>query len=397
MTALVGGGEAATQAQSQGVQRVDQRPLRVLLIGNYDHDRQESMQRFADLLARELPARGLEVRLVKPTARLGRLKPAAHGLGKWLGYLDKFALFPHALASHLAWCDVVHVCDHSNAMYCHRTTARPTLVTCHDFLAVRGALGEDTDCPAGLAGRQLQRWILSGLRRARALAAVSTFTLGDAQRLVGAGPRLDVVLNGLNQPFRPLTPEETARRLAPLLPTLGGRPYVLHVGSNLRRKNREAVLRVGALIKDRWPGVLVFAGQTLTPELRALAGQLGLEGRVHEVARPDDLQLEALYGGAHAFLFPSRHEGFGWPIIEAQACACPVVCSDCGPFREVAGDGALIRGLADEAGMAEDLLRLTDHHQRAELVARGTANLARFATARMVDDYIALYRGLVSC
>lgn len=395
MTALVEGGEAATQACAQGAQRMERRPLRVLLIGNYEHDRQESMQRFADLLARELPARGVEARLVKPAPRLGRLKPDAEGLGKWLGYLDKFVLFP--LAPHLAWCDVVHVCDHSNAMYCHRTTARPTLVTCHDFLAMRGALGEDTDCPAGRAGRHLQRWILSGLRRARALAAVSTFTLGDAQRLVGSGPRLDVVLNGLNQPFHPLPPEETARRLAPLLPALGGRPYLLHVGSNLRRKNREAVLRVGALIRDRWPGVLVFAGQPLTPELRALAARLGLEGRVLEVARPDDLQLEALYAGAHAFLFPSRHEGFGWPIIEAQACACPVVCSDCGPFREVAGDGALIRALADEEGMAEDVLRMGDPGQRAALVARGDANLARFATARMVDDYIALYRRLASC
>jgi glycosyltransferase involved in cell wall biosynthesis len=370
------------------------RPLRVLLIGNYDYDRQESMQRFAELLARELPRRGLQVRLVKPQPLLGQLKPATDGLGKWLGYLDKFALFPFALKAHLEWSDVVHVCDHSNAMYCHRAGDRPTVVTCHDLLAVRGALGEDTDCPAGLAGRRLQRWILSGLRRAHTLAAVSSFTLADAQRLVGVGPRLGLVLNGLNQPFASPAAAVVAERLAPLLPRLAGRPYVLHVGSNLRRKNREAVLRVCAALKERWPGVVVFAGQPPTPELRVLADRLGLAGRVLEVARPDDAQLEALYAGAHAFLFPSRFEGFGWPIIEAQACACPVVCSDCGPFREVAGDGALIRALDDEAGMAEDLLALADPQRRAELVARGSANLARFATARMVDDYVALYRGL---
>ena len=145
----------------QAVRTQRRRSLRVLLIGNYEHDRQESMQRFADLLVRELPLRGLEVRLVKPAAHLGRFKPAAGGVGKWLGYVDKFALFPLALPTHLEWCDVVHVCDHSNAMYCHRTRSRPTVVTCHDFLAVRGALGEDTDCPAGFAGRHLQRWILT--------------------------------------------------------------------------------------------------------------------------------------------------------------------------------------------------------------------------------------------
>lgn len=385
---------SGTPASGQAVHNQGHRALRVLLIGNYEHDRQESMQRFADLLVRELPQHGLEVRLVKPAAHLGRFKPAADGLGKWLGYVDKFALFPLALPTHLKWCDVVHVCDHSNAMYCHRTRSRPTVVTCHDFLAVRGALGEDTDCPAGLAGRHLQRWILTGLRQAGKLAAVSTYTLADAQRLVGSGPRLGLVLNGLNQPFRPVAASEVTRRLAPLLPELGERPYVLHVGSNLRRKNREAVVRVGALIKDRWPGDLVFAGQPLTAELRALAQQLGLAGRIHEVVRPDDAQLEALYAGAHAFLFPSRYEGFGWPIIEAQACACPVVCSDCGPFSEVAGDGAFIRDIADEAGMAEDLLVLTDPVHRSRLIMRGTANLARFATARMIDEYVALYREL---
>lgn len=394
MTPLAASG---APARSHVVPTPGHRALRVLLIGNYDHDRQESMQRFADLLVRELPLRGLEVRLVKPAAHLGRFKPAAGGVGKWLGYVDKFALFPLALPTHLEWCDVVHVCDHSNSMYCSRTRSRPTVVTCHDLLAVRGALGEDTDCPAGFAGRHLQRWILTGLRHAHRLAAVSTYTLTDAKRLVGAGPRLGLVLNGLNQPFSPVATEEVTRRLAPLLPTVGSRPYVLHVGSNLRRKNREAVLRVGALIKDRWPGDLVFAGQPLTAELRTLAQQLGLAGRIHEVVRPDDAQLEALYAGAHAFLFPSRHEGFGWPIIEAQACACPVVCSDCGPFSEVAGDGALIRDLADEVGMAEDLLLLCDPLQRSRLITRGTANLARFATARMIDEYVALYRELAPC
>ncbi|MBA3697320.1 MAG: glycosyltransferase family 4 protein [Planctomycetes bacterium] len=371
--------------------------MRVLLIGNYEHDRQESMQRFAELMMRELPQRGLEVRLVKPTARLGRLKPGAGGLGKWLGYVDKFALFPQDLPTHLGWCDVVHICDHSNAMYCRYLAARPTVVTCHDLLAVRGALGEDTDCPAGIAGGHLQRWILKGLHQAQVLAAVSSYTLADAQRLVQSGPRLGLVLNGLNQPFRPLDVSEIQGRIAPLLPTLGGRPYVLHVGSNLRRKNREAVLRIGALIKDRWPGDVVFAGQPLSQELRALARQLGIEGRIHDVVRPDDQQLEALYGGAHAFLFPSRYEGFGWPIIEAQACACPVVCSACGPFLEVAGDGALIHDVEDEAGMAEDILRLSEPGFRSQLVSQGTANLSRFTTDRMIDEYIALYRDLTPC
>jgi hypothetical protein len=81
---------------------IDQPPLRVLLIGNYAPDRQESMQRFAQTLATHLPERGLDVRLLRPEARLGRLHAGTHGIGKWLGYIDKFVFFPRQLARELA-------------------------------------------------------------------------------------------------------------------------------------------------------------------------------------------------------------------------------------------------------------------------------------------------------
>jgi glycosyltransferase involved in cell wall biosynthesis len=370
------------------------RTPRVLLIGNYPADRQQSMLRFADLLQRGLEARGAEVRLIHPHAMLFDPRWDPTGRGRWLAYLDKFLVFPAALSHHLAWAEVVHICDHANAIYSRWITDRPTLATCHDLLAVRGALGEDTDCRPNPTGKLLQAWIVSGLRRTRMIAAVSTYTLDDVDRIVGGDPAAHrLVLNGLNHGYQVRAAKachETLRHL----PWAGTRRFVLHVGGNDLRKNRAGVLRVFARIRERWNGDLVFAGRGLSPELERLAAELGLAGRIHQVADPDNHQLEALYNLAHAFFFPSSFEGFGWPIIEAQACGCAVVCSDCGPFREVAGDGALIRPLGDEAGMAEDLLRLDDAPLRAQLVARGLANLRRFSAERMIDQYLELYREL---
>src|SRR6266446_2424914 len=61
---------------------------KVLLIGNYPHDRQESMQRFATLMLNGLTNAGVEVRLLIPRPIFGRLRPGGSGIGKWLGYLD---------------------------------------------------------------------------------------------------------------------------------------------------------------------------------------------------------------------------------------------------------------------------------------------------------------------
>src|ERR1700722_12205110 len=109
--------------------------MRILLIGNYPPDRQESMLRFAELMQRELTARGHFVTLLQPRPILG-------GSGKWLGYADKFLLFPFTLNRIKKKYDVVHICDHSNSIYAKYLTGLPNIATCHDVLAIKSALGE---------------------------------------------------------------------------------------------------------------------------------------------------------------------------------------------------------------------------------------------------------------
>jgi hypothetical protein len=92
--------------------------MKILLVGNYLIDRQESMQRFTNLLAEGLIKVGHEVRVIRPEPFWVKLTPAfASGLAKWFGYLDKFVAFPIALNQSIAWADLVHICDHSNAFY----------------------------------------------------------------------------------------------------------------------------------------------------------------------------------------------------------------------------------------------------------------------------------------
>ena len=370
----------------------------VLLIGNYEPDRQQSMQRFGTMLLQGLTAAGIAAELIRPEPFFGNFRLAGAFMAKWLAYLDKFVLFPPRLRARLRSAPaLVHICDHSNAMYAQHMKATKVVVTCHDFLAVRGALGEETDTPASSTGRLLQRWILAGLKRATALACVSQRTRDDAERFVprqNGRPQLHVIPLGLSYPFRPIARAEAEERLRPIPNLEPELPFVLHVGSNLRRKNREAILRIFARCGAEWPGQLVFAGERLSDSLLAQAHELGISDRIIQVPAPTSEQLEALYNRAGAFLFPSRFEGFGWPIIEAQACGCPVVCSSAEPMREIAGTGAMLRDPADEEGCAHDLLHLLTPGAREEWSARALQNAQRFTTARMISEYISLYRSL---
>jgi glycosyltransferase involved in cell wall biosynthesis len=371
--------------------------MKILLVGNYLNDGQESMLRFAASMAEGLSDAGHDVRTLRPKSIVGRPMSPEAGWPKWLGYVDKFVLFPAFLKWTKRWADVVHICDHSNAMYTLHLTGRPVVVTCHDMLAVRGALGEETDCPASLTGKLLQRWIVAGLRRADKLACVSSATYNDVKRTVRAHDlSAQVIPNGLNYRYSVL-PEKTLYDRLSQVPRIRPKQFLLHVGSNLRRKNREGILRMFSSITRSLDIDLVLAGSGLTPGLRDLAEELGISSKVVEMVKPSNEILEALYNSALVLLYPSRFEGFGWPIIEAQACGCPVVCSRCAPFKEVVGDAALMRDVDDEDGFVTDVLRLARNPQELKaLRCKGLQNIERFLPDRMTSAYISLYQGLLA-
>ena len=67
-----------------------------------------------------------------------------------------------------------------------------------------------------------------------------------------------------------------------------------------------------------------------------------LQNRVILTGYIDEETLACLYGGASAFVYPSVYEGFGLPVLEAMACGCPVLCTNCASLPEVAGDAAVL-------------------------------------------------------
>jgi len=370
----------------------------VLLIGNYPLDRQQSMQRFTNMMLQGLTVAGVAAEVAAPAPVFGKFLGAQNFIGKWLAYVDKFVLFPRQLRKRIARRPaIMHICDHSNAMYADGAAAAnvPVAVTCHDLIAVRSALGQDLHCPVSFTGRLLQRWILRSLRRADVVVCVSQATRDDAEQLIsghGPSPKLEVISNGLNYPYRKLSQSETGERLKNVRGLAW--PFVLHVGSNLPRKNRDGVLRIFARTKDKWDARLVLAGDPLDSEQVSLAERLKILDRIVEIKDAPDQLLEGLYSSAIALLYPSLSEGFGWPIIESQACGCPVVCSDIPPMPETAGDAGLFHDATDESGFAADLLRLNDSAERAIWSEKSVRNSERFSTAKMISGYIDAYRSL---
>ena len=382
--------------------------MNVLLIGNLAEDRQESMQRFTALLHSGLSARGHTVTVLAPTLRLARFGPAYHygGLPKFLGYFDKFVLFPRQLRRAVSALkpDVVHITDHANAIYADAVKGVPRLVTCHDLLQIRAARGEFPRQSLGILARCYQDWIRTCLARLPHVACVSERTRADVLRLVGLPEsRVTLIPNALNYPYQPVPADSARTRLAALLarhrvdpaalaPGSGG--FLLHVGGGQWYKNREGLLVIFAELRQLLEPAprLVIVGPPLAAADAALAVELGLAAQLVFLSGVTNPELEALYNLAEGLVLPSWEEGFGWPIAEAQACGCPVFASQRPPLTEVGGRSSVYFDPGNPVAAARTIAAAwpgrTDRRALALTEAR------RWQPALMLEAYEALYRGI---
>jgi glycosyltransferase involved in cell wall biosynthesis len=228
-------------------------------------------------------------------------------------------------------------------------------------------------------------------KRARLVIAVSEFSADEIATYTPIPrDRIRVVPNGVDLvPASPQQVDDTRRAFG-----IDDRPYVFWAGTFQPRKNVRVLLDAFArLDADLVPHRLVLAGPPgWKPDDQdgEVARQLGDRVRLlGPVARE---HIFPLFAGADLFAFPSRHEGFGIPVLEAMAQGTAVVGADIPALREVAGDAARFVSPDDVTGWVDALRAvLTDERARAELVAHGYERVASYSWARCTAATVAVY------
>lgn len=257
----------------------------------------------------------------------------------------------------------------------------PVVTTIHDLLFL-----DESVYPQRGRRRMLRAAFVPAaramVRRAARVITDSEHSRRDIVRRLGVpDAKLRVVPIGLAAGLRRVDSVET---LSAVRATYGlPDRYVLYVGNFKPHKNLPSLVRawasLDAAVREPYDLVLAGARDAAADELEALARTVGLGARVRFPGLIADADLGAVYSAATALLLPSRHEGFGVPVIEAMACETAVLCSDTTALREVAGDAALLVDPACTPAIAAGLARLlTDPELRRRLVATGAGRVARY-------------------
>lgn len=238
-----------------------------------------------------------------------------------------------------------------------------------------------------------QRWhyraLERGIQQANALLVPSQATKDDIVRCLGYdSEKIHITPLGVDQRFSSRLTETDLRERLKKYDLVPG--YLYHGGGLEIRKNTEFVLRAYQALRHELGDLLpplVISGKVhadsnplATPVIRLIA-ELGLQNAVKLVGLVPDEDLPALYQGAKIFVFPSRYEGFGLPVLEAMAAGVPVVTSDAGSLKELVTNESAV--VLSHAELSQKTLKEAWHSLLRDEELQETLRERGFQTASM--------------
>lgn len=236
----------------------------------------------------------------------------------------------------------------------------------------------------------------AGFKKANAIIALSENTKRDLCIRFGVAPaKVQVVYPCTRAIFKPqINPRQGLARYN--LPER----FILYVGTLERRKNIVSLIRAFALAKQKahiaHDLILVGKRGWLYQDIFHAIDELNLRGTVLLLDYVPDIDLPKLYAAADLFVYISRYEGFGLPVLEAMACGTPVLASNVASLPEVLGDAGIMVPPDDVEQIANMMMQiLSAPTLRQTLIAKGLARARQFSLERHIQQTISVYRRVI--
>lgn len=233
------------------------------------------------------------------------------------------------------------------------------------------------------------------LRRADRIITDVQYTRNELVRLYGLDPeRIEVIPLAADPRYRQLD-REACRESVNERHGFSG-PFLLYVGTLQPRKNVQTLIEAYARFR-RESGLgykLLIVGKLkykFGPVFEAIE-RSGVQDDILFAGFVPDDELPRYYNAADLFVFPSRYEGFGLPVLESMACGTPVITTTSSSLPEVAGSAAILVDSEDVEGFCRAIARvLTEPELARRMQADGLAQAAAFSWDRTARDTLAVY------
>lgn len=337
---------------------------RLIVNARFLTQRLTGVQRFATEISLSLRRLlGDEVKFVSPKNILNSeiaKQLEVEIVGSHSGYFWEQIELPNYL-KHQGNPPLLNLCNMAPILY------KNSYVTVHDILWVKYPQLYSSLFTA------VYNWLIPTLcRRAKKVFTVSNNSKYDLMAYTKMpASHFDVIYNAVSGDFSPVPDED-----------LRAENYFLAVSSMKANKNFPMVLASFKKLQATLPDVrLYIIGDLQDKNFNAVNLAEYIDNpKIQFLGRVTDEQLIRYYSNAIAFIFPSYYEGFGIPVLEAQACGCPVISSNSSSLPEVLHDSALMVNPDDCDAFVSNMYDIaTDDNLRKRIISAGISNIKHFS------------------
>jgi glycosyltransferase involved in cell wall biosynthesis len=385
--------------------------LKIIFLTHHPGFRGYSMTRYTQFLYNGFKKRGHNVEEWAPHTILAKTY-MPEKIQKWLRYIDSFMIFPiwvFLKTKTLPTNTLYVLIDQALGIWMPLLKNKNHVVHCHDFIALKSAMGDIKENPTSWTGKQYQSLIFNGFSKAENFICISNKTKQDLLHFLNKRPRkIEQVYNAIDPLFKTGSIINARKCITNFLNLDVKKGYLLHVGGNGFYKNRTGVIALYTAWRKQTnsPLPLLMIGYEPSLEIRKTYNASPYKENIHFlVGIENDLLLKA-YQGANLFMFPSLTEGFGWPIAEAMASGCPVITTDAAPMNEVGGTAAvyikrcpapdkILTWANESAKVIETTLQLNEK-ERDTLILKGLERTKIFKEEAILNQIETFYKGITA-
>jgi len=200
--------------------------------------------------------------------------------------------------------------------------------------------------------------------------------------------KIKVIHSGYNENFKNIS-------------DISKKEQILFVGTIAKNKNVIGLIQAFKIVNEKYKDIkLIICGQATDKEyyneLKTFICNNSLEKKIEFIYNADNEDLLKLYNESLIFILPSFYEGFGLPVLEAQACGCPVIISEQPALLEITNNSAIKSKIGDVNDLAEKIMALLNNETlQQKLIKSGFENIKAFSWKITAEKYIDLYKSLI--
>lgn len=368
---------------------------KITIFRDFKEDHRKSMDIYSDNIYKSLIKIKTSISIINYTPKISYIGNCLGNVHKIKMRFSRYITYP--ILAYQNRSKVNHIIDQSYGHLLYTLPYRNSIITIHDIIPIL-AWENHIEGLSYPNNPLLMKFSLSKINEARYIIAVSQNTKNDLIKYCSINEnKIKVIHCGVNSNFRKYNNEKREIIREKLGLPDNNSKLIFIIGENLYKNQNTSIKIISELEKRGFSQIHLVTLGLSDDYVNKLKSQTPIKNKIFIFNNLSENETIDLYNSVDCLLFPSLYEGFGLPILEAQACGIPVVCSNAASLPEIANDAAIFASPFDILNMANGIEKLFKNNNfKNDLIEKGLQNVLNFNWEKCATKINELYETIIN-